>query len=279
MTALAEAPRDLVEFVNREIAEAEAARAIELLNHSDESKVEAWFAMQAVADQVGTLSNVGTKGICWTLDRGRGFYSIAISCKNGSLKTKTGAPPTLEEARTREFLGRAVAVMNRKAEELGGFARGHRPKGTLDALVEAVSATSEGRDWMDARTETTVRSLLSGMVSVADQYGRNGVNPAASLGAHLKFITFDDRAALVRDFPTASQAQAKYMALKLVKGGEFQRPVPKRSISAIRVANLAVRSGVDPSTARAILRAKMNGCSQTKLLRAVKMAEEMFEES
>jgi hypothetical protein len=268
-----------VEFVNREKAEAEAARAIGLLKASDESKVEAWFALQAVADLVGEASNTGIRGIHWTLGRRAGrsapepMYGLAAACVEGHVSTSMRAPATLEEACKPEALARATALFDRKILELGGRkADSSRSRGTGAALLAAVGATSEGERWIAARTSAPKILLL--MVGVAAGYGRDGVCHWASLHAHKAFLEFDDRVALVREFPLSRAAFAKALSLRT---GADMIPRPKRWISDTMITKVALRSGVTQAESRVILRALIDGRSKTKLVRAVNEAARMLE--
>lgn len=268
-----------VEFVNRELAESEAARAIGLLNQSDESKVEAWFAMQAAADQVGAASNLGVRGLAWVPNRtgSRGCYVMQLSCVDGHMQHKTGAPGTLKEAREARYLDKALALMARKVAELGGLARpDQRAAGTSAALMEAVQATEAGRLWLEGR-KAAVTSLMQ-MVKVADLYGPDGVNPAASIEAHSVLLPFEDRAALVREFTTGPAARAKAMSLRHSIDVLSVVPRTNREPTDHQAIRLALRTGVGKREARSILRALLNGQSKAKMKRAVDEAARMVEE-
>lgn len=280
MTAVAEPPTRApkVEFINREEAEHHAARAVTLLNASDESKVEAWFAMQAVADQVGPASNVGVRGITWVADMRPdrpnvlGKYTLRAACVDGHVSTTVKGPGSLIEARELIHLSKARAVWERKVRERGGLAHSMRHRGTERAMRQAISATQVGRDWIAARTDKSVGVILIRMVRVADKYGREGIYPPAALRAHDVFASFEDRAELVRQFPNSSAAQAKATSLRY--GGIVP---PSKSVSAISqgaVTSLALRSGVSLKEARTLLRAKADGRSRMKLIRAVNLAFE-----
>lgn len=264
-----------IEFVNREKAESEAARAIGLLNQADHSKVEAWFAMQAVADQVGPASNVGVRRIRWDDRRhGRAEYALDATCVDGRLRDYMHAPTTLEEARRPENLQTAIAVLERKVNELGGLVSPNkRPNGVGVALREAVCSTPEGLEWFNARKSAI--DILQAMVQVADAYGREGVYPPASLGAHRLFIGFTNRAELIREYPRTPAARAKCLALQ---GDTALEPHYATKVPGRYVSRLALRSGLAPTEARAILRAILNGRSKTKLLRAVNEAARMVED-
>lgn len=268
-----------IEFVNRELAEAEAARAIDLLNRADGVRVEAWFAMQAVADQIGPTSNVGVKGISWAAGRAgrRGQYSIQATCIDGERRTSTGAPPTLEEARHPEHLSKAQRILDRLVDEGGGLVKSRRSRGTSTALVEAVAHAPAGRAWLDAHTDRAARAQLLAMVRVADAYGRDGICPHASLDAHVAFLAFPNRSELIRQFPTQGPAWGKAMSLR--RGTEYAaRPaLRKLNISPSQVTRLAVRTGVTTQEARVILRAVMDGRSKAKLVRAVNEAVKIAE--
>jgi hypothetical protein len=265
-----------VEFVDRDKAVAEAERAIGLLNASDEAKVEAWFALQAVADLVGSMSNTGVRGIYWaaTGPNGRPAYRLQATCKHGRVATSTGAPPTLEQARSPEYLDRAVALLDKKIDERGGLLTQARPAGTGPALVDAVRATATGRDWADRNVNPAMRLLI--MVKVADVYGRLGVFPSASVSAHYSFIGFEDRAKLVRAYPHAASAWAKARSLR--QGlPQDEAPTPATiCLPASQVATLAIRSGVTRREARTILRALLDGRTKAKLVRAINEAERML---
>lgn len=270
-----------IEFVNRELAESEAARAVDLLNQSDAAKAEAWFAMQAVADQVGPASNVGVRGLSWTESAGNGKtrtprYSIQIACRDGYLVDYIKAPATLELGREPATLAAAAEVMQRRIAEMGGQADTRRPSGTTAALVAAVEVTEEGRVWLAQRSPEGGGNALRRMVRVADEYGREGVNAAATLTAHVRFLPFDDRAELVREFPSSESARAKAMTLK--RGLETPVARPRTDIPRGVVWKLALRSGVTPQEARTILRARLDGRSTAKLIRAIKLADEMVAE-
>lgn len=267
-----------IEFINREAAEAEAARAIGLLNASDADRVEAWFALQAVANQVGEAGNLGIRGIWWEAPRGgrrRGRYWLQARCIDGPIRTSTGAPATLEAAREPAQLAKARALLDRLVREKGGYtaASSKRPKGTGDALVRAVSASEEGAHWVEERREA--RGLLLDMVNVADAYGRQGVYPPACIRAHQCFIEFDDRAELVRRYPTAHAAGAKAMALR---GRAVDIPTVRRvRVCGWQATKLAARTGVTAHEARVILSAVLDGRSKAKLVRAVNEAIKMVE--
>ena len=267
-------------FVNREHAEAEAARAIRLLNDSDESKVEAWFAMQAVANEVGTGSNVGIRGVSWTPGRAGGgrrwgpTYHFYGSCVNGYLNAAVAAPSTLEEARQPKFLDTAKATLERKIAEMGGLSEKQvRPPGTADALISAVQASPEGKEWLAARQPKSARLALGKMVRVADLYGREGVCPAASLDAHYRLAQFDNRVKLVREFPTTTEANAKAMSLR--HGTDDDLSVRRVEVPSRLVTRLRRDAGVSRSEATAILRAVMHGRSKRQLVRAVNLATEL----
>lgn len=264
-----------MEFVNRDLAESEAARAIGLLNQSDESKVEAWFAMQAVADQVGPESNTGRRGISYKPKQG-GFwqYGLNATCKHGVLATTTAAPKTRDAALDPAKLDKVEALLNRKIEELGGRAYTKRPKGTGTALVEAVGASEAGRMWL-ASVATPEHWLLR-MVRVADAYGREGVNPFAGLSAHDYLAKFENRAELIRDHVTSDQARGKSLSLQ---GRDVDVSRPQMTyVSPYRAATLAIRTGVTRAEARVILRAIMDGRSKAKLIRAINEAEAVLNE-
>lgn len=269
------------EFVDRDKAVADATRAVGLLNTSDEAKVEAWFAMQAVADQVGPSSNVGVRHIRWEAAGQPGRYTgnharydLAATCVEGRLRQFMRAPDSLDEARYPENLQSAVAVLERKIEELGGLVKpDKRPQGVGAALREAVCASPEGLRWYEARK--CAKDLLGAMVQVADAYGREGVYAPASLGAHRLFVAFDDRAQLIRDYPRTPAARAKCLALR---GGAQIEPEYATKVPGRYVSQLSVRAGVAPTEARAILRALLNGRSKTKMIRAVNEAARMVEQ-
>lgn len=267
-----------IEFVDREKAEAGAARAIGLLNQSDEAKVEAWFAMQAVADQVGPASNVGVRGVWWqdANKHHKGHYKLYAECTNGRLQASAGRVDTLEEARDPERLARVVELLNTKVAEMGGFRElTRRRHGTSDALLRAVCASETGRAW--AESIINPAEVLLRMVNVADAYGREGVNPRASLSAHRQFMAFPNRAELIREYPEQLRAKAKAMSLR---NGE-ESPLPKYAAPVVaesQVVRLALRSGVTRKEARIILRAMLDGRSKTKIMRAVNEAARMVEQ-
>lgn len=266
-----------VEFVNRDLAESEAARAVVLLNSSDEAKVEAWFAMQAVADQVGPASNVGVRGLAWRPDGG-GCYKVQASCVDGRLWTTIGGPATLEEARSFEWLGRVRETFERLVSGRGGLsAPDYRPDGVGNALVEAVNASPAGREWL-ARFKGDPRGphkVLLNMVKVCDRYGEN-VYSGASLYAHIAFLGADDRAQLVREFPNSGAAKARAMSLR---AGTAQIPEsPRVHIAPTKVNRLAIKAGVSRREARVILLALLEGRSKTKLMRAVAEGVRMVDE-
>jgi hypothetical protein len=170
-------------------------------------------------------------------------------------------------------LQKVVDLLARKVAEKGGHTQPNMlPAGTGKALLEAVSATEAGREWISIRASAGER-LLS-MVRVANAYGLEGVNPAAGLTAHTEFLLFDDRAELIRRFPTWSQAAAKARALR---AGLHDVQAEKTEVPRTQVNQLAIRTGVSTREARTILRALMEGRSKTKLIRAVNQAAEMVE--
>lgn len=267
-----------VEFVDRKQAEKDAARAIKLLNASDESKVEAWFALQAVANQVGPVSNLGVQGLSWRKHNGRYVYSVWITCRDGLAATKTGAPATLTEARQEKHLAKGRAILARAISQKGGLPeRPTRPKGTHDALVSAVSASPAGRIWIDSLAPSSVMLRLGSMVRVADAYGREGINSHATLEAHVAFLTFPNRDELIRQFPATDQARLK---ARLLRAGGNMEPITYTPIrvSEAQIKRLVARSGITHHEARIILRAFMDGRSKTKLIRAVNEAAKMIEQ-
>lgn len=264
-----------MEFVNREEAERQAARFVTLINAAERSKVEAWFAMQAVADQVGPNSNVGVRGISWRRQRGRSnaWYALRARCVDGWLNAVIAAPVTLNEARSPNALAGAVAVFDRKIADLGGRTSGNRPKGTSRALRLAVDASPQGREWLGRVTSVTAQIRLLLMVNIADAYGRDGVNPDASLRAHAAFITFDDRASLVREHPDSTSANAR---VALIKHGDNAKLEPTKYVPRSIVTSLAIEAGVTKAEARMILRALLDGRSKRHLHETVDVAARML---
>lgn len=256
------------EFVDRVKAAKEAARFVSLLTSSNEAKVEAWFAMQAVADLVGPASNVGVKGIHWYRPRGStGLYGLQAQCVDGEFKTSTGGPGTLKEAREPKHLDVRIALFEKKIRELGGrSSAGIRPKGTTAALIAAVEASSGGKEWTAARKSAS--HILGRMVNVADAYGRDGVYPEASLAAHLSFIGFDNRAELIRAYPGRHEAAAKAMSLHRGEAKAAPRHTPSRA----QVVRMVLKTGAPQGVCRELLRARMEGSSKAKALRAVNEA-------
>ncbi len=265
---------DGVEFVDREEAESDAERAIDLLDTADKANSDAWFLLQAVANMVGPASNVGALGVSWALANGRPIYSLYAACRDGVVNTSTGAPATIEEARQSVNVEKAVSLLARNIAHKGGrLVREIRVRGTGDALVAAVGASAAGRAWIAEHAKP--REQLLQMVKVADHYGRDGVNPRASLFTHLVLIKFEDRAQLVRQFPNAPQAQAKAAALG--RGSHNSTPLQTSNAQEWKptrgqVIALSLHSGVTTREASAILRAVGNGRSRAKLLRAVNEA-------
>lgn len=219
-----------IEFVNRTLAVSEAARAISLLNQPDETKVEAWFAMQVVADQIGPRSNVGVRGISWEFEtkRNRGKYRLYGQCHNGPVKTSTGGPMSLEAAILPDALEQPRKLLQKLLDEKGGLRQPDRRSiGTSAALMKAVSSSPEGLEWIKART--SAETTLLRMVNVADRYGRDGVCPRAGLIAHTYLIQFENCAELIREFTTQSAAWAKAQSLRLGDTKKALRPAVKKN--------------------------------------------------
>lgn len=270
MTIATEPP---IEFVDRAFAEAEAKRAIELLQQADGIKVEACFALQAVANQIGPASNVGLHGVSWAqAGPSRWRYNLSANCRDGLYRTSTGAPDTLEEAKQPEWLEKVSQVLEKMITQNGGLLPRARPAGTGEALISAVEASPEGIAWLAQRSHHTGRQKLLAMVAVADRYGRDGIYPPASITAHVSFITRDDRNELIRDFPESAAAAGKAMALK-----RDIPMVPHRQVKSAQVRRLAVMSGVTQREARLLLYAVMDGRSKLKLVRAINEAIKMVE--
>jgi hypothetical protein len=254
-----------------------------LLNASDEAKVEAWFAMQAVADMVGPRSVLGVLGISWS-PPGKGgksgTYRLVATCQNGRVQQNIAAPPTLEEARGDRLL-LAIERLEHECSELGGRKRPPRPRGTGRALVEATSASERGREWVSRVSPRTAENTLLSMVRVADAYGIEGINPLAPLDSHLAFVPFENRAELVREFSSPASAKCKAMSLRAgadnlppLRESARVRPTPAR------VSALVARSGVkNPAIARTVLSGLMNNeATETSLRRLVRESMLMIEE-
>lgn len=263
-------PSSTVEFVNREAAESEAARAIGLLNQSYEAKVEAWFALQAVADQVGPASNTGIRGIHWqpaARTRGGGFeYRLRASCIDGRVDTSIKATA---DAKQPEALEKAQKALLRAINKAGGLTYKDtvRPNGTGAALVEAVSSTEEGRRWLASYKHPHEKLLM--MVRVCDAYGRDGINISASLEAHKAFITFVDRRELILKYPGTFDAYAARARRLRDPGATDSAP---KKVSATTVRKIARSSGAPPKVTRAVLEALRDGTSEIKLRRLIKQA-------
>lgn len=254
-------------FIDEAKAVSEAARAIGLLNQSDEAKVEAWFAMQAVADLVGPASNTGIRGISWSANKSgkAGVYNLQANCADGVASASLAAPATLDEARQPDRLRLAVAALDRACDKLGGRASLHQmSRGTGAALLEAVGQATDGAAWIESHPGAAQRLMT--MVRVANAYGPDGVYAPAALAAHNAFITFHDRAKLIRAYPLVDSAQAK---ARWLNGRSDVNPdtVPKLSDSLVR--KIAKRTGTRAAESRAVGRALMDGVTKRKLLRLV----------
>lgn len=270
-----------VEFVNDAEARAHAESAVVLMASAETKRgesyaadLEACFELQAVADLIGPESNTGVRGITWFLDsrRGRGVYAISAKCRDGHVRTTLKAPSTLEEALDPTTLQKAVDALARKVDAAGGVVSKSldRPKGTGDALVEAVASSEPGLAWLATRANPrAARACLLSMVKVAERYGRNGVNPQAGLTAHLTLSELPDCAELIRAHPTrdgALAAAARRRGKEPSTSGASRRRVP---VTARQ--QLMRRAGLSPEAAQALLSLLLN--NETSLLalkRAVK---------
>lgn len=270
-----------IRFINRELAEADGKRFAVLQARSDESRIESWFALQAIADQVGPASNVGKRGMHWepakTSASGAvvmgATYHLVATCVDGMIRTSTGAPKTLEAARQEKNLAKPMALLQRLIKEKGGLrAPNRRPSGTSQALEQALAATPEGKAWLAAHRRPG--PLLLSMVKVADEYGREGIYPSASLEAHVVFLPYEeDRIQLVREFSSGRSARGRALSLRPTAIRNDKSGGPRgTSVSPRRVTQLAVRAGVPLDVARGILRGKANGVPKTRYLRAINMA-------
>lgn len=264
----------MVDFVNRKLAEDGACEFVRLYDASNTSRLESWFVLQGVADQIGVESNTGRLGISYKPATGSCWqYGLYASCVDGPLSTTAAASKDRDEALSPERLDKVEELLNRKIAELGGRTRVKRPKGTGEALVEALSGTTEGRRWVEATARPEHHLCL--IVQVADEYGREGVNPRASLSAHIALLRFDERRSLILEYETAMAARAKAMSL-----GSVYRidPTKQIKVSPTHVRRLAIRTGVSENEARTLLRAFMDGRSKAKLIRAVNEAARVFDE-
>lgn len=202
-----------LEFADRELALREATRAVELMNQSDEAKVESWFAMKAATDQVQEASNTGVRGITRAYDKARKkwFYAVQASCVTGRVATTTGSYVT--EAEAIEHQPVAEKLLARLIQERGGRTGASKnpfPQGTTSVLIELLQAAPEGRKWVNAVSTASARITVMRMVRVAQVYGREGVNPRASLAAHYALISVADRSEAILKHQTADSARAYY---------------------------------------------------------------------
>lgn len=255
------------EFVNREEAEAHAAKALDLMTRSKDLveasfalSIEACFEWQAVANLVGPASNTGTRGITWAPTRSGYCYFLTAACVLDDVKTSIAtAAATPLEAREDRFLMPAAEALDRAASRNGGLrAPRMRAQGT-GAALGAVAGRADRKG---------IGALL-GMVSIADRYGREGVFEQASLSAHTSLVGFPDRADLIRAYPAANAAAKK---ARILRGHVSREGTARRRQVPVAVRQqLMRRAGLSPEAAQSLLSLLLN--DETTILalkRAVK---------
>lgn len=264
------------EFVDEAKAVELARQAVVLFNASDEDKVEAWFKLQAVADQVGEASNTGIRGISWATDPPKSpKYQLTGQTAKGRFQHSLKAPATLDEALLPENLDLAVAARERTAAKYGGeILSGRRPAGTSEAMLRAVAASDEGAEWLSRVKESCAREQCLKAVRVADTYGRDGVFACASLGAHIVFVTYETRAEDIRKFPGYGAAAAEHMRRQ---GAAPRDPGSSRRATDSQVSRLAASAGTTRRMARATLQEMLDGRDKLPLIRCINEAKKMVD--